>query len=79
MPVAGVDPGTMGRSVHGFGLAGKVSSQRRNAGQNDGGASSLVGQIRHKMGDLLLFVIMNQRGNVVRFRSNRINCNAGAE
>ena len=37
----------------------------------DGGASSLVGQMRTKTGRVVLFVIMNQHGSVIRFRENQ--------
>jgi len=36
-----------------------------------GGASSLVGQMKTKSGRVVLFVILNQHGNVVRFRQNQ--------
>jgi len=39
--------------------------------RTDGGASSLVGQMRTASGDVLLFVIMNQHGSVTRFRENQ--------
>jgi D-alanyl-D-alanine carboxypeptidase len=35
----------------------------------DGGVSSLVGQLATAKGEVLFFVIFNQRGNVNRFRS----------
>jgi len=37
----------------------------------DGGASSLVGEMKTKSGRVVLFVILNQHGNVLRFRHNQ--------
>ena len=39
--------------------------------RTDGGASSLVGQMKTKSGRIVLFVILNQRGSVIRFRQNQ--------
>jgi D-alanyl-D-alanine carboxypeptidase/D-alanyl-D-alanine-endopeptidase (penicillin-binding protein 4) len=71
MPVAGIDPGTLEDRFTGPAWKGSVIAKTGTLGRTDGGASSLVGQMRTKSGETLLFVIMNQRGNVVRFRSNQ--------
>jgi hypothetical protein len=39
--------------------------------RTDGGASSLVGQMKTRSGGVVLFVILNQRGNVGHFRQNQ--------
>jgi D-alanyl-D-alanine carboxypeptidase/D-alanyl-D-alanine-endopeptidase (penicillin-binding protein 4) len=71
MPVAGIDPGTLEDRFTGPAWQGSVIAKTGTLLRTDGGASSLVGQMRTKGGDTLLFVIMNQRGNVLRFRSNQ--------
>ncbi len=71
MPVAGIDPGTLEDRFTGPAWQGSVVAKTGTLIRTDGGASSLVGQMRTKSGETLLFVIMNQRGNVVRFRSNQ--------
>lgn len=71
MPVAGIDPGTLEDRFTGPAWRGSVIAKTGTLTRTDGGASSLVGQLRTRNGDMLLFVIMNQRGNVVRFRSNQ--------
>ena len=71
MPVAGIDPGTMEDRFTGPAWQGSVIAKTGTLTRTDGGASSLVGQMRTKSGETLLFVIMNQRGNVLRFRSNQ--------
>jgi D-alanyl-D-alanine carboxypeptidase/D-alanyl-D-alanine-endopeptidase (penicillin-binding protein 4) len=71
MPVAGIDPGTLEDRFTGPAWQGSVVAKTGTLIRTDGGASSLVGQMRTKSGDTLLFVIMNQRGNVLRFRSNQ--------
>jgi D-alanyl-D-alanine carboxypeptidase/D-alanyl-D-alanine-endopeptidase (penicillin-binding protein 4) len=71
MPVAGIDPGTMEDRFTGPAWQGSVIAKTGTLTRTDGGASSLVGQMRTKNGDTLLFVIMNQRGNILRFRSNQ--------
>ncbi|MFN2491334.1 MAG: D-alanyl-D-alanine carboxypeptidase [Pyrinomonadaceae bacterium] len=70
MPVAGIDPGTLEDRFTGPAWQGSVIAKTGTLIRTDGGASSLVGQMRTAKGDLL-FVIMNQRGNVVRFRQNQ--------
>lgn len=71
MPVAGIDPGTLEDRFTGLAWQGSVIAKTGTLIRTDGGASSLVGQMRAKNGDTLLFVIMNQHGNVLRFRSNQ--------
>jgi D-alanyl-D-alanine carboxypeptidase/D-alanyl-D-alanine-endopeptidase (penicillin-binding protein 4) len=71
MPVAGIDPGTLEERFAGPAWKGSVIAKTGTLTRTDGGASSLVGQMRTRNGDILLFVIMNQRGNVLRFRSNQ--------
>lgn len=71
MPVAGIDPGTLEDRFTGPAWQGSVIAKTGTLARTDGGASSLVGQMRTKNGDTLLFVIMNQRGNVLKFRSNQ--------
>lgn len=71
MPVAGVDPGTLEDRFTGPAWQGSVIAKTGTLVRTDGGASSLVGQMRTKNGDTLLFVIMNQHGNVLSFRSNQ--------
>jgi D-alanyl-D-alanine carboxypeptidase/D-alanyl-D-alanine-endopeptidase (penicillin-binding protein 4) len=71
MPVAGIDPGTLEDRFTGPVWQGSVIAKTGTLVRTDGGASSLVGQMRTRNGDTLLFVIMNQRGNVARFRSNQ--------
>ena len=71
MPVAGIDPGTLEDRFTGPAWQGSVIAKTGTLTRTDGGASSLVGQMRTKNGDTLLFVIMNQRGNVLRFRANQ--------
>jgi D-alanyl-D-alanine carboxypeptidase len=71
MPVAGIDPGTLEDRFTGPAWQGSVIAKTGTLVRTDGGASSLVGQMRTKNGDTLLFVIMNQRGSVARFRANQ--------
>ena len=71
MPVAGIDPGTLEDRFTGPAWQGSVIAKTGTLTRTDGGASSLVGQMRTKNGDTLLFVIMNQHGSVLRFRSNQ--------
>src|SRR6185369_4268025 len=71
MPVAGIDPGTLEDRFIGIAWQGSVIAKTGTLVRTDGGASSLVGQMRTKSGDVLLFVILNQRGNISRFRSNQ--------
>jgi D-alanyl-D-alanine carboxypeptidase/D-alanyl-D-alanine-endopeptidase (penicillin-binding protein 4) len=71
MPVAGIDPGTMEDRFTGLPWRGSVIAKTGTLLRTDGGASSLVGQMRAANGEVLLFVIMNQRGSVSRFRENQ--------
>jgi len=71
LPVAGVDPGTMQERFTGPNWRGSVIAKTGTLVRTDGGASALVGQLRAANGEVLLFVIMNQRGSVVRFRENQ--------
>jgi D-alanyl-D-alanine carboxypeptidase/D-alanyl-D-alanine-endopeptidase (penicillin-binding protein 4) len=71
MPVAGIDPGTLEERFTGPAWEGSVIAKTGTLVRTDGGASSLVGQMKTARGDVLLFVIMNQRGSVLRFRQNQ--------
>jgi len=71
MPVAGIDPGTLEDRFTGMPWRGSVIAKTGTLVRTDGGASSLVGQMRAANGEILLFVIMNQRGSVWRFRENQ--------
>ena len=71
MPVAGIDPGTLEDRFTGPAWRGSVIAKTGTLIRTDGGASSLVGQMRTARGEVLLFVIFNQRGSVLRFRANQ--------
>src|SRR5215216_4859475 len=71
LPVAGIDPGTLEDRFDGLAWRGSVIAKTGTLVRTDGGASSLVGQMRTANGEVLLFVIMNQRGSVWRFRENQ--------
>ncbi len=71
MPVAGIDPGTLEDRFKGLAWRGSVIAKTGTLMRTDGGASSLVGQMRAANGEVLLFAIMNQRGSVTRFRENQ--------
>jgi len=71
MPVAGIDPGTLEDRFTGLAWRGSVIAKTGTLTRTDGGASSLVGQMQAANGEVLLFVIMNQRGSVWRFRENQ--------
>jgi len=71
MPVAGIDPGTLEDRFTGLAWRGSVIAKTGTLSRTDGGASSLVGQMQAANGEVLLFVIMNQRGSVWRFRENQ--------
>lgn len=71
LPVAGVDPGTLEDRYTDPLERGSVIAKTGTLVRTDGGASALVGQMKTKSGRVILFVIMNQRGNVVRFRQNQ--------
>ncbi|MEK6278809.1 MAG: D-alanyl-D-alanine carboxypeptidase [Acidobacteriota bacterium] len=71
MPVAGIDPGTLEDRFTGPDWQGSVIAKTGTLIRTDAGASSLVGQMRTAKGETLLFVILNQRGSVLRFRENQ--------
>ena len=71
MPVAGIDPGTMEDRFTGLAWKGSVIAKTGTLVRTDGGVSSLVGELKSANGEVLLFVIMNQRGSVWRFRENQ--------
>jgi D-alanyl-D-alanine carboxypeptidase/D-alanyl-D-alanine-endopeptidase (penicillin-binding protein 4) len=71
MPVAGVDPGTLEDRYTEATTRGSVIGKTGTLIRTDGGASSLVGQMNTKSGRVVLFVILNQRGSVLRFRENQ--------
>jgi D-alanyl-D-alanine carboxypeptidase/D-alanyl-D-alanine-endopeptidase (penicillin-binding protein 4) len=71
MPVAGIDPGTLRDRFTENGWRGSVIAKTGTLLRTDGGASSLVGQLRTFSGEILLFVILNQQGSVARFRDNQ--------
>lgn len=71
LPVAGIDPGTMKERFAGMAWRGSVIAKTGTLVRTDGGASALVGQLRAANGEVLLFVIMDQRGSVPRFRENQ--------
>jgi D-alanyl-D-alanine carboxypeptidase/D-alanyl-D-alanine-endopeptidase (penicillin-binding protein 4) len=71
LPVAGIDPGTLEERYTDAQERGSVVAKTGTLIRTDGGASSLVGQMKTRSGRVVLFVIMNQRGNVVRFRQNQ--------
>jgi serine-type D-Ala-D-Ala carboxypeptidase/endopeptidase (penicillin-binding protein 4) len=71
LPVAGVDPGTLEDRYTDPLSRASVIAKTGTLTHSDGGASSLVGQMQTKSGRVVLFVIFNQRGNVLRFRQNQ--------
>jgi D-alanyl-D-alanine carboxypeptidase/D-alanyl-D-alanine-endopeptidase (penicillin-binding protein 4) len=71
LPVAGIDPGTLQKRYAESPSRGSVIAKTGTLGRTDGGASALVGQMRTRGGETLLFVIFNQRGSVVRFRATQ--------
>ncbi|HEX6184674.1 MAG TPA: D-alanyl-D-alanine carboxypeptidase [Pyrinomonadaceae bacterium] len=68
LPVAGIDPGTLQKRYENSPGRGSVIAKTGTLPRTDGGASALVGQLRTRNQDTLLFVIFDQRGSVVRFR-----------
>jgi D-alanyl-D-alanine carboxypeptidase/D-alanyl-D-alanine-endopeptidase (penicillin-binding protein 4) len=68
LPVAGVDPGTLQKRYADKPNRGSIIAKTGTLPRTDGGASALVGQMRTRDGATLLFVILDQRGSVVRFR-----------
>ncbi len=71
LPVAGIDPGTLEERYTDATERGSVIAKTGTLVRTDGGASSLVGEMRTKSGQVVLFVILNQHGSVVRFRRNQ--------
>ena len=71
LPVAGIDPGTLEDRYTDAAERGSVVAKTGTLVRTDGGASSLVGQMKTRSGRVILFVIMNQRGSVARFRQNQ--------
>jgi D-alanyl-D-alanine carboxypeptidase/D-alanyl-D-alanine-endopeptidase (penicillin-binding protein 4) len=71
LPVAGVDPGTLKRRYAESASRGSVVAKTGTLGRTDGGVSALVGEMRVRNGDVLLFVIFNRRGSVYRFRQDQ--------
>jgi D-alanyl-D-alanine carboxypeptidase/D-alanyl-D-alanine-endopeptidase (penicillin-binding protein 4) len=71
LPVAGVDPGTLQKRYTDPAARGSVIAKTGTLIRTDGGASALVGQTRTASGEILLFVIFNRGGNVLRSRQNQ--------
>lgn len=71
LPVAGIDPGTLEDRYTDPRSRGSVVAKTGTLVRTDGGASSLVGQMKTKSGRVVLFVILNQGGDVPRFRQNQ--------
>jgi D-alanyl-D-alanine carboxypeptidase/D-alanyl-D-alanine-endopeptidase (penicillin-binding protein 4) len=71
LPVAGIDPGTLEDRYTDPLERGSVIAKTGTLVRTDGGASSLVGQMKTKSGQVVLFVILNQHGSVIRFRQNQ--------
>jgi D-alanyl-D-alanine carboxypeptidase/D-alanyl-D-alanine-endopeptidase (penicillin-binding protein 4) len=71
LPVAGIDPGTLQERFKTANWRGSVVAKTGTLVRTDGGASALVGQMKAANGEVLLFVILNQRGSVTRFRENQ--------
>jgi serine-type D-Ala-D-Ala carboxypeptidase/endopeptidase (penicillin-binding protein 4) len=71
LPVAGIDPGTLQRRYGNSPGRGSVIAKTGTLNRTDGGASALVGQMRAKSGETLLFVVFNMRGSVPRFRAQQ--------
>jgi D-alanyl-D-alanine carboxypeptidase/D-alanyl-D-alanine-endopeptidase (penicillin-binding protein 4) len=71
MPVAGIDPGTLKKRFTSYPSRGSVIAKTGTLIRTDSGVSALVGQMQTAKGETLLFVIFNQRGNVLRFRESQ--------
>jgi D-alanyl-D-alanine carboxypeptidase/D-alanyl-D-alanine-endopeptidase (penicillin-binding protein 4) len=71
LPVAGIDPGTLEDRFTTDLARGSVVAKTGTLARTDGGASSLVGQMQTKSGRVIFFVILNEHGNVLRFRQNQ--------
>ena len=61
MPVAGIDQGRWRLASPNLPYRGSVIAKTGTLVRTDGGASSLVGQMKTASGATLLFVIMNRR------------------
>ncbi len=68
MPVAGIDPGTLANRFKAFNQIGSVVAKTGTLGNTDGGVSTLVGETKCANGDILFFVIFNQKGGVKSYR-----------
>ena len=71
LPVAGIDPGTLEERYTDPAERGSVIAKTGTLVRTDGGASALVGQMKTRSGSVVLFAILNQRGNVMHFRQNQ--------
>jgi D-alanyl-D-alanine carboxypeptidase len=71
LPVAGVDPGTLQKRYAMSPGRGSVVAKTGTLGHTDGGVSALVGEMRARSGETLLFVIFDRRGSVYRFRQDQ--------
>jgi D-alanyl-D-alanine carboxypeptidase/D-alanyl-D-alanine-endopeptidase (penicillin-binding protein 4) len=71
LPVAGVDPGTLQRRYAASAGRGSIIAKTGTLGRTDGGASALVGELRTRSGETLLFVILHRRGSVYNFRQQQ--------
>jgi serine-type D-Ala-D-Ala carboxypeptidase/endopeptidase (penicillin-binding protein 4) len=71
MPVAGIDPGTLRKRYTSDVARGSVVGKTGTLGRTDGGASALVGEMRTRSGETLLFVIFHRRGSVYSFRQQQ--------
>ena len=69
--MAGIDPGTLEDRYTQPLSRGSVIAKTGTLARTDGGASSLVGEMQTRSGRVVLFVILNQQGNVLRFRQNQ--------
>lgn len=73
LPVAGIDEGTLKNRFTSYPARGSVIGKTGTLPGTDGGVSSLVGQMGTANGEMLFFVIFNQRGNVNSFRNYQNN------
>ncbi len=71
LPVAGIDPGTLQRRYTASPGRGSIIGKTGTLVRTDSGASALVGQMRARNGETILFVIFNHRGNVNHFRATQ--------
>jgi D-alanyl-D-alanine carboxypeptidase/D-alanyl-D-alanine-endopeptidase (penicillin-binding protein 4) len=69
MPVAGIDPGTLQNRFKAYNQMGSVVAKTGTLGNTDGGVSTLVGETKCANGDILFFVIFNQKGGVKSYRN----------